>query len=565
MEKEEKDIELRCEEVQEILTRPPHALVRWGITVFFTVLALFFIGGCFFKYPDVVSAEITVTTEHPPVWIVARGNGKIKEVYGKDREQVKVGKIIAVLENPAETKDVLLLEKILQDFCLTDSCIHSTVFPEQLALGSVQAAYATFIKSLTDYRNFLSLDLYEQKIEATRKELQEYRNYIKHLNRQDVVSAEITVTTEHPPVWIVARGNGKIKEVYGKDREQVKVGKIIAVLENPAETKDVLLLEKILQDFCLTDSCIHSTVFPEQLALGSVQAAYATFIKSLTDYRNFLSLDLYEQKIEATRKELQEYRNYIKHLNRQAELDKEQVRIAETVHSREKKLFGEGLTAQSDYEEAKQAFLNKQQGQEQMMTSLSSAKIQEAQLQQNILETQMERSREANNLVATLKAAYDELQVGIEDWKMTCLFISPANGILSYNDVWQKNQNVNSGDKVFSIVASQTGDIIGKIKLPVNGSGKVKPGQRVNISVTGYPYMEFGFLTGKVVSVSLLTDDKSMYTVTVSLPQDLQTSYGKVLEFKGELTGIAEVMTDERSVTGRLFGPLRYLWEKYLS
>lgn len=102
MEKEEKDIELRCEEVQEILTRPPHALVRWGITVFFTVLALFFIGGCFFKYPDVVSAEITVTTEHPPVWIVARGNGKIKEVYGKDREQVKVGKIIAVLENPAD-------------------------------------------------------------------------------------------------------------------------------------------------------------------------------------------------------------------------------------------------------------------------------------------------------------------------------------------------------------------------------------------------------------------------------------------------------------------------------
>lgn len=431
MEKEEKDIELRCEEVQEILTRPPHALVRWGITVFFAVLAMFFIGGCFFKYPDVVSADITVTTEHPPVWIVARGSGKIKEVYGKDRERIEAGKIIAVLENPAETKDVLLLEKVLQDFCLTDSCIHRTVFSERLALGSIQAVYATFIKSLTDYRNFLSLDLYEQKIEATRKELQEYRNYIVHLKRQ-------------------------------------------------------------------------------------------------------------------------------------AELDKEQVRIAETVHSREKKLFGEGLTAQSDYEEAKQVFLNRQQGQEQMMTSLSSAKIQEAQLQQNILETRMERSREANSLMTALEAAYNELQVSIEEWKMMYLFISPAHGILSYNNVWQKNQNVNSGDKVFSIVASRTGNIIGKIKLPVTGSGKVKLGQRVNISVTGYPYMEFGFLTGTVVSVSLLTDSDSMYTVTVSLPQDLCTSYGKVLEFNGELTGIAEVMTDERSVTGRLLGPLRYLWEKYL-
>ena len=428
---EEKDIELRCEEVQEILTRPPHALVRWGITAFFSVLALFFIGGCFFKYPDVVSAQITVTTEHPPVWIVARGSGKIKEVYGKDRERIEAGKIIAVLENPAETEDVLLLEEALQDFCLTDSCVHGILFPEHLALGSIQAVYATFIKSLTDYRNFLSLDLYEQKIEATRKELQEYRNYIVHLKRQ-------------------------------------------------------------------------------------------------------------------------------------AELDKEQVRIAETVHSREKKLFGEGLTAQSDYEEAKQVFLNRQQGQEQMMTSLSSAKIQEAQLQQNILEIRMERSREANSLGTALKAVYNELQVSIEDWKMTYLFISPAGGILSYNNVWQKNQNVNSGDKVFSIVASQTGDIIGKIKLPVNGSGKVKSGQRVNISVTGYPYMEFGFLTGTVVSVSLLPDSDSMYTVTVSLPQDLCTSYGKVLDFNGELTGTAEVMTDERSITGRLLEPLRYLWEKYL-
>ncbi len=431
MKKEEKDIELRCEEVQDILTRPPHALVRWGIVVFFIVLALLFIGGCFFKYPDIISAEIIVTTEHPPVWIVARGSGKIKEVYSRDREQMEVGEIIAVLENPAQTGDVLLLEEVLQDLCLTDSGIHRAVFPEQLALGSIQNTYAAFIKSLTDYRNFLSLDLYEQKIEATRRELQEYSQYITHLIRQ-------------------------------------------------------------------------------------------------------------------------------------AELDKEQVQIAEIAHNREKKLFGEGLTAQSDYEEAKKTFLNKQQGQEQMMTSLSSARIQEVQLQQNILETQMERSREANSLGTALKAAYNELQVSIEDWKMTYLFISPASGVLSYNNVWQRNQDVNSGDKVFSIVAAQTGDIIGKIRLPINGSGKVKPGQRVNISVTGYPYMEFGFLTGTVVSVSLLTDGDSMYTVTVSLPQDLRTSYGKVLEFKGELSGTAEVMTDERSVTGRLLSPLRYLWEKYL-
>lgn len=430
MEEQEKDIELRSEEVQEILTRPPHALVRWGITVFFGLLALFFIGGCFFKYPDTVDATVTVTTEHPPVWIVARGSGKLKELYRHDRDSVYVGDIIAVLDNPAVTSDVLALKEELAGFAITDSCVLAMKFTERWALGSIQAAYASFLRNLTDYRNFLTLDLYEQKVEATVRELNEYRNYIGHLQRQ-------------------------------------------------------------------------------------------------------------------------------------AELDKQQSSIAETVHDREKGLYEDGLTAKAEYEKAQQELLSKRQGTEQLMTSLSTARIQEAQLEQSMIETKMEREREKNTQLTALKTALDELKTQMDDWELSFLFVSPANGILSYNDVWQKNQNVNGGDKVFSIVAEDTGAIIGKIKLPDSGSGKVKPGQRVNISVTGYPYMEFGFLTGQVQTVSLLADEAGTYTVTVSLPQELNTSYGKTLDFSGELAGTAQILTDERSVTARLLSPLQYLWEKY--
>lgn len=416
--------------MQEILTRPPHALVRWGITVFFGLLALFFIGGCFFKYPDTVDATVTVTTEHPPVWIVARGSGKLKELYRHDRDSVYAGDIIAVLDNPAVTSDVLALKEELAGFAITDSCVLAMKFTERWALGSIQAAYASFLRNLTDYRNFLTLDLYEQKVEATVRELNEYRNYIGHLQRQ-------------------------------------------------------------------------------------------------------------------------------------VELDKQQSSIAETVHDREKGLYEDGLTAKAEYEKAQQELLSKRQGTEQLMTSLSTARIQEAQLEQSMIETKMEREREKNTQLTALKTALDELKTQMDDWELSFLFVSPANGILSYNDVWQKNQNVNGGDKVFSIVAEDTGAIIGKIKLPDSGSGKVKPGQRVNISVTGYPYMEFGFLTGQVQTVSLLADEAGTYTVTVSLPQELNTSYGKTLDFSGELAGTAQILTDERSVTARLLSPLQYLWEKY--
>ena len=48
------DIELKSEEIQEILSRPPHALKRWGITVYFMVISILFIVGCIFSYPDTV-------------------------------------------------------------------------------------------------------------------------------------------------------------------------------------------------------------------------------------------------------------------------------------------------------------------------------------------------------------------------------------------------------------------------------------------------------------------------------------------------------------------------------
>ena len=427
----EKEIELRSQEIQEILSRPPRTLVRWGITVFFVIIALLFIGGCFFQYPDVVSGEVTVTTERPPVWLVSRSTGKIQEIFLPDRYRIRKGDIIAAAENPASTADVLQLKEALLDFTLSDSIICGSSFPAHWTLGEVQSIFNTFIKNQISYKDFIMLDLYGQKEEAAKKELNEYRTYIGHLNKQ-------------------------------------------------------------------------------------------------------------------------------------AALNKEEIEIAENSYIREKNLFSRKVTSEADYEAARQMYLARKQSSEQLMVTLSSARIQEAKLEQNIIEIQLERNREANNLSTALKAAYDELWVEIGKWELTYLFVSPAEGILSYHNLWQENQELKAGDKAFSIVAAQTGNIIGKIKLPASGHGKVGEGQRVNISITGYPQMEYGYLTGKITSVSLLADE-NMYIASVELPQNLVTSYKKTLAFTGELTGVAEIMTNERSLTLRLLEPLRYIWEKHFS
>ena len=102
------NIELRSDEVKDILTRPPHSLIRYGTTVICLILLLFFVGSFFFRYPDIIQGDVIVTTENPPAWIVAKATGRIKELYITDKSSVNQGDLIAVIDNPAITTDVIV-------------------------------------------------------------------------------------------------------------------------------------------------------------------------------------------------------------------------------------------------------------------------------------------------------------------------------------------------------------------------------------------------------------------------------------------------------------------------
>jgi len=45
--KESDKIELRSDEVQEILSRPPHSLIRYGISIICGVMLVLFVGSFF--------------------------------------------------------------------------------------------------------------------------------------------------------------------------------------------------------------------------------------------------------------------------------------------------------------------------------------------------------------------------------------------------------------------------------------------------------------------------------------------------------------------------------------
>lgn len=164
---EEQEIELRSEEVQEILTRPPSWMIRWGSLVVLFLIALVLVFSYFIKYPDVVSSTIIITTQTPPEKVVAKTSGRIEKIFIQNMQTVEAKTPLAIIENSASYVDVFKLKK-----CLDSLDLQALDFPyysfEAMRLGDMQGAYAAFEK---DYITFdFNRKLHPHSIEFTAKQ-----------------------------------------------------------------------------------------------------------------------------------------------------------------------------------------------------------------------------------------------------------------------------------------------------------------------------------------------------------------------------------------------------------
>lgn len=139
------NIELRSEEVQEILTRVPHWMIRWGNIVILLLLLSVFVFAYIIKYPDIITTEITINTQIPPEKLMARTSGKIEAILISDQSTVSQNTPLAIIENAANYKDVFLLKSIVESISLTNS-----KFPfeklQAAQLGEIETSFALFQK-----------------------------------------------------------------------------------------------------------------------------------------------------------------------------------------------------------------------------------------------------------------------------------------------------------------------------------------------------------------------------------------------------------------------------------
>ncbi|MGF1671456.1 MAG: HlyD family efflux transporter periplasmic adaptor subunit, partial [Balneolaceae bacterium] len=178
----------------------------------------------------------------------------------------------------------------------------------------------------------------------------------------------------------------------------------------------------------------------------------------------------------------------------------------------------------------------------------------------NIEELAVEEKQQEAQLLAGAEESLKVLRSQFLAWKQTYVLESPFDGTVAFFDHLADSRFVQAGEQLMTVIPDRPG-IYGLVHIPVSGSGRVKTGQSMNISLENYPVEEVGRVRGIVEHISPLPRENS-YSIRVRLPDGLRTSYGQTLEFRQQMQGTADIITEDLRLIERFFYQFRSLMDQ---
>ena len=381
----------------------------------------------------------------------------------------------------------------------------------------------------------------------------------------EIIIAPMVLTTKNPPVSLLSKSTGKIDRLFVQDGQPVDAGIVIALINNPTNYNDYLLLKEQLRLNSNTnwDKQVLAFDIPNQLTLGELQSNYSNFLKNCNNFKHYLSQNLIPQKIELLEKQIAKQKEYYWTQISQKDIQTKDLILSEKLFFRDSILFKKQTTSASEYEKAQQTLLTKKSASIGFEASLKNTESSILQMQGGSVELQMQYEKELAQFRLDLDESKQNLDNLVHQWEEKYLIKSPVKGIITYTSVWSENQEVKTGDLIGTVIPQGAFNVIAKAVIPTTGFGKVEVGQRVNIKLAGFPYMQFGMLKGHISSVSLVPGEKG-YVAEIELEKGMTSSYKENLKFIQQMDGTADIITKDLRLIYRFINPLRALFDNGL-
>lgn len=376
----------------------------------------------------------------------------------------------------------------------------------------------------------------------------------------DIVSTQIVITTDIPPEKTVAKTSGKIESILVKDKSIVKENTPLAVIQNSANYKDVFLLENQIKEH--SDGNHFDFRKLKDTQLGDIENTYALFQAAYIAYELNANLKPFQVEGNAQNVETVQISARLDLLQQQRTLNENELQLQKNDLNRYEKLFYKGIISAQDFENKKLGYIQAEKGYRSLLSNISQLKSTLNDNFKNSQSTKINGTKEEVNLKSAKTQAFYQLKKIVKDWELTYVLKSSVTGKVSFLQIWTANQTIIAGETIFSIIPVLEKGYIGKLRAPALNSGKIKEGQDVNIRLTNFPDSQFGMLSGKIKNISLTPDKDGSLWIDVVLPKELETSYHKIIPFQQEMSGTAEIITEDLRLIERLLYQFRTVFKR---
>lgn len=362
------------------------------------------------------------------------------------------------------------------------------------------------------------------------------------------VIASVTLTSERPPSDLKARYAGLLDTVCVRDGQAVHAGDLIALFSTPADYMDIAEVERMLSSMDMPDG-VSGISFEAELQLGDLQGAWQEFVRMCGEYESYLAIDRIGEQKALVRERIAKNEEYYDELLVQQTIMNKDMEYETRSLGRDSLLLAHGVISDAEYELSVKSWIAKKSAMAGFNATLTSTRLNIMQSEQQLAELDLQRADEVSGYVRTIGQLRRQFLAQTAAWKEQYAVIAPSDGTVSMQSYWSRGQHVQVGETIASVVPDDGSGIVGRLKVPSAGFGKVDIGQEVNVKLNGFPYMEFGVLKGRVASISSVPEkgqDGISYTASVHFPDGLTSSYGKEFPMVQQMDGTAEIVTRDR-------------------
>jgi hypothetical protein len=372
-----------------------------------------------------------------------------------------------------------------------------------------------------------------------------------------IVKGQIVITTVRPPAKIVSHSDGYIEKIMFPDNSQVSQGEPLIIFRNSANSDDVLALYNQVKG-TTDDQLLNNTLnFVYSYQLGEIQSYYDSFLEDYEEYVDFEHRKILKTKLEYLRSQIEDRSAILKKKKSLRDLNLDQFEYNRKIFDREKRLYDSSVISLKDFDQKSVEFIDNRIKLEQISLDIAFEEMSINTLRFDAVNIEKEIEKSSVQLRFRLMNSFNQLKRGFNDWLIKYVLVAPSAGRITYLTILDNNRFIPAHRELVSVVTS-TDSLIGRMHIPLENSGRVKPNQKVNILLHDYPYYEYGLLVGKVESISAVSAD-NQYFVKIAIPNGLLSSYNKEIPFKNELLGNSEIITEDLRVIERIIFNLREL------